>query len=139
MSDYSPIEISSESTSIDLSPINKTDFKKEFAPLAVKQTDCTPAIERSGSSGFMNSRLIKNYDLCMLGITIVIGGQYFGWNKALSMGFGSFLIAYILISFSYLSLTLSLAELASCVPFGGIISDLTCFLRLTEPYLSFLM
>ena len=103
------------------------------------QKSNSAAQSTKGNLGNMHSCIINKYDSCMLGITIVIGGQYFGWNIGLSMGFGSYVIALFLIGLGYLILSLSLAELASCVPFGGIISDLTCFLRLTEPYLSFLM
>ena len=36
-------------------------------------------------------------DIWALGITIVIGGQYFNWNDGLSAGFGSYAIATLLI------------------------------------------
>ena len=38
---------------------------------------------------------------------------------SLKVGFGSYLIALLLIAFGYLALSLCLAELASCVSFGG--------------------
>ncbi len=62
---------------------------------------------------------VTSYDLWALGITIVIGGQYFAWNAGLAMGFGSFMIGVFLIGLGYLCLTLCLAELAGSLPFGG--------------------
>ena len=38
----------------------------------------------------------KNKKLC-IGITIVIGGQYFAWNLGLTVGFGSFVLATFFI------------------------------------------
>jgi len=58
--------------------------------------------------------------LWALGISIALGGQYIGWNKALSAGFGSALIATFLIASAYWCLVLSVAELSSAIPFGGI-------------------
>uniref|UniRef100_K3X551 Amino acid permease/ SLC12A domain-containing protein n=1 Tax=Globisporangium ultimum (strain ATCC 200006 / CBS 805.95 / DAOM BR144) TaxID=431595 RepID=K3X551_GLOUD len=45
----------------------------------------------------------------MLGITIVIGGQYFSWNAGLAAGFYSYLVAYVLIA----------AEITGALPFAG--------------------
>ncbi len=67
----------------------------------------------------INGHIASVPDLWAFGIMVVIGGQYFGWNEALQMGFGSFIIAAVLISFGYLTLSLSFSELTSCVPFGG--------------------
>ncbi len=67
----------------------------------------------------LNAYVATVPDLWAFGITVVIGGQYFGWNESLVMGFGSFNIALFLISFAYLTLCLSLSELTSFVPFGG--------------------
>jgi len=36
------------------------------------------------------SYLASTAEILLLGITIVIGGQFFGWNIALSAGFGRF-------------------------------------------------
>ena len=58
-------------------------------------------------------------DIWALGITIVIGGQYFGWNVGLSAGFGSFAICVVLIGTAYISLILSTSEITSGLPFAG--------------------
>mmetsp|Transcript_7776 Transcript_7776/g.12901 ORF Transcript_7776/g.12901 Transcript_7776/m.12901 type:complete len:739 (+) Transcript_7776:72-2288(+) len=58
-------------------------------------------------------------DTWSLGITIVIGGQYFAWNAGLTAGFGSFLIATFFIATGYFSLIMCIAELSSALPFAG--------------------
>lgn len=58
-------------------------------------------------------------NLWALGISIALGGQYIGWNKALSAGFGSMVIATFLISSAYWCLILCIAEVSSAIPFGG--------------------
>ena len=41
---------------------------------------------------------LSSFHLWALGISIVVGGQYIGWNEVLLSGFGSALIATVLIS-----------------------------------------
>lgn len=62
--------------------------------------------------------------LWSLGISIVIGGQYIGWNETLQAGFGSTLIAVTLIASAYVCLVCCMAELSSAIPFGGLCSHL---------------
>lgn len=62
---------------------------------------------------------LNSADLWALGITIVIGGQYFAWNDALQAGFGSTLVATMLIATAYVSLMLCISELSSALPFAG--------------------
>ena len=59
------------------------------------------------------------FDVWALGITAVIGGQYFAWNAGFAAGFGSCCIAFALIGSAYLCLVLSLAEMTSGLPFEG--------------------
>ncbi len=58
--------------------------------------------------------------LWSLGISIVIGGQFVGWNEALKAGFGSALIGTGLIGTAYCCLICCMAEISSAIPFGGI-------------------
>ncbi|RLN89339.1 hypothetical protein BBJ28_00017622 [Nothophytophthora sp. Chile5] len=58
-------------------------------------------------------------DVYFLGITIVIGGQYLGWNEGVSAGFYSFLIAFLLIASAYITLCCCLAEITGALPFAG--------------------
>ena len=62
---------------------------------------------------------VRIIDIWCLGITIVIGGQYFSWNAGLSAGFGSYAVATLLIATAYICLVFSMAELSSTLPFAG--------------------
>lgn len=64
-------------------------------------------------------REVTSFDIWALGITIVIGGQYFAWNFGLSAGFGSYAIAIILISLAYICLIFCISEITSGLPFAG--------------------
>ncbi|KAG2761944.1 hypothetical protein JG687_00005829 [Phytophthora cactorum] len=59
------------------------------------------------------------WDIFMLGITIVIGGQYFCWNAGISAGLWSFFIAYLLIGSAYITLCCCTAEITGALPFAG--------------------
>ncbi|EGZ17995.1 hypothetical protein PHYSODRAFT_300849 [Phytophthora sojae] len=58
-------------------------------------------------------------NLFMLGITIVMGGQYADWNEGLHSGLYSFIIAYFLIAIGYLLLCCCTAEINGALPFSG--------------------
>ena len=62
---------------------------------------------------------IKWWDICALGICIVIQGDYITWNAGLVAGFGSFMIATILVGFAYICFCFSVSELSSALPFAG--------------------
>ena len=67
-----------------------------------------------------NQRLnLGVFDLWALGITVVIGGQYFSWNEGLTAGFGSYLIATLMVGSSYVCLCFCNAEITSALPFAG--------------------
>jgi len=61
----------------------------------------------------------RSFQVWSLGLTIVIGGAYFSWNKGLNSGFGTFCIATILIGSAYICLILSTSEITSAFPFAG--------------------
>ncbi|EQC29174.1 hypothetical protein SDRG_13047 [Saprolegnia diclina VS20] len=61
----------------------------------------------------------SSVDIWALGITIVVGGQYFSWNTGLVAGFYSYLGATGLMGFAYCCMTLCLAEISSALPFAG--------------------
>jgi amino acid transporter len=65
------------------------------------------------------SRHAEAIDIWALGITIVCGGQYFSWNEGLAGGFGSYMVATILMGLAYTFLCLCTAELSSTLPFAG--------------------
>lgn len=62
---------------------------------------------------------LTSFDMWAVGITIVIGGQYFAWNEGLSAGIGSGLISLILVSIGYICLVYCVTELSSGLPFAG--------------------
>jgi len=67
----------------------------------------------------ISKHLVHRFDIWALGITLVIGGQYFKWNAGLSAGFGSYLIAMVLMGTSYCCLCLCVSEISSALPFAG--------------------
>lgn len=58
-------------------------------------------------------------DIWALGLTTAIGGHFYLWSACLIAGFGSFLIATLLISVGFGTLILCMAELAGALPFAG--------------------
>lgn len=55
-----------------------------------------------------------------LGVGYVISGDYFGWNFGLAAGgFWGLLIATILMAIMYSAMCLTIAELATAIPFAG--------------------
>lgn len=67
-------------------------------------------------------RVIKSlgaFDMWAVGITIVIGGQYFGWNSILPFGAGIGAMAACVITIGYICLVYCVAELSSGLPFAG--------------------
>ena len=59
------------------------------------------------------------WSLWALGVGAVISGHFSGWNFGLAQGWGSLLIATIIISVMYLGLTFSLAEMSPALPHTG--------------------
>ncbi len=61
----------------------------------------------------------SEWDLYLLGLTIVLGGQVFSWNKGLQSGFWEYFTSTLLIGTAYMCLILCLAEMTSALPFSG--------------------
>ncbi len=68
------------------------------------------------------------WDIFLLGITIVLGGQFYAWNEGLDEGFWCFLASTAIMGVGYFCLTLCLAEMTSALPFSG---GLYGFVRVT--------
>ncbi|CAK4124594.1 unnamed protein product [Aphanomyces euteiches] len=81
----------------------------QVAPHTLDATKPTPVVQRARSS----------YDLWAIGITIVIGGQFFGWNGGVAAGSVGFGIAVVLVGLAYVCLACSMAEMTSMLPFAG--------------------
>ncbi|ETV99470.1 hypothetical protein, variant [Aphanomyces invadans] len=72
-------------------------------------------VEVSSAKQYKASR----FDIWALGITIVIGGQYFSWNVGLAAGVWSMFVSIAVTATSYICLALCLAETVSGLPFAG--------------------
>lgn len=59
------------------------------------------------------------WSLWALGVGAVISGHFSGWNLGLANGWGSMLLATMLIAVMYIGLTFSLAELSPALPHTG--------------------
>lgn len=59
------------------------------------------------------------WSLWALGVGAVISGHFSGWNLGLANGWGSMLVATIIIAIMYLGLTYSLAEMSPALPHTG--------------------
>ena len=59
------------------------------------------------------------WSLWALGVGAVISGHFSGWNLGLAQGWGSMLIATVIIAVMYLGLTFSLAEMSPALPHTG--------------------
>ncbi|HET7810360.1 MAG TPA: amino acid permease [Steroidobacteraceae bacterium] len=64
-------------------------------------------------------RYAKVWSLWALGVGAVISGHYSGWNLGLAHGFGSMLIAGLIIAAMYWGLIFSLAEMSPALPHTG--------------------
>ena len=72
---------------------------------------------------YFDKRGLRRYagvwSLWALGVGAVISGHFSGWNFGLAQGWGSLLIATVIISVMYLGLTFSLAEMSPALPHTG--------------------
>ena len=64
-------------------------------------------------------RYAKVWSLWALGVGAVISGHYSGWNFGLAYGFGSMLVAGLIIAAMYWGLIFSLAEMSPALPHTG--------------------
>jgi amino acid transporter len=103
-----------------LGTFDGSDLGADTRPVSSRNTNDT--LRRTISS--LSAKTQKAYktrviDIWALGITIVIGGQYFNWNLGLSAGFGSYAMATLLIGTAYICLCFCTSELSSALPFAG--------------------
>ena len=87
-----------------------------ISPEAETSTKQNETLSSGGNSSLYRAGWL---DIWALGITIVIGGQYFAWNAGLSAGFGSFALCLLFIGTAYICLILSTSEITSGLPFAG--------------------
>jgi ethanolamine permease len=72
---------------------------------------------------YFDKRGLRRYagvwSLWALGVGAVISGHFSGWNLGLANGWGSMLLATVVIAVMYLGLTFSLAEMSPALPHTG--------------------
>jgi ethanolamine permease len=65
-------------------------------------------------------RFAGAWSIWALGVSVVIPGEFSGWNYGLiTGGFGGLLVATLVVSVMYICLCFSLAEMSSAMPFAG--------------------
>lgn len=84
--------------------LSYTSIKNEFGPAAAQKT--------------LNYKPCK-WDIWVLGMTIVMGGQSLGWNGGLLNDPTHFIIAYFLVGSGYIMLCCCISELSGSLPFAG--------------------
>ncbi|KAI8901368.1 amino acid permease-domain-containing protein [Globomyces pollinis-pini] len=71
------------------------------------------------SKRVLHDNWISKLNVTLCGVGIVILGEYSGWNFGLSYGWGSLIVASVIINVYYWCLLLCLSELSSAMPFSG--------------------
>ncbi|GLE09121.1 hypothetical protein PINS_up020710 [Pythium insidiosum] len=61
----------------------------------------------------------RTVDIFVLGITLVLSGQFFSWNVGLRAGLVSYLIVVAIMSAAYVAFCCCVAEVTSALPFAG--------------------
>lgn len=78
---------------------------------------------QSVGEGYFEQRTLQRhagfFTLLVLGVGAVIAGQYSGWNLGLAQGFGSMLLATLIIAVMYLLLCSSIGEMSAALPHTG--------------------
>ena len=103
----------SNSNSATPPPINQRLTRQESVDIIEIKGD------ESGNEEEVKNMNLTSWDMWALGMTIVIGGQFYSWNEGLTAGFGSFIIAFGVIALGYICLVFCVSELSSAIPFPG--------------------
>jgi len=65
-------------------------------------------------------KTLGSFQLWVIGVGVVISGNYFGWNFGIaSAGYVGFLVAIALTALMYLTMVLNLCELSTVMPYAG--------------------
>ncbi|DAZ93198.1 TPA: hypothetical protein N0F65_011739 [Lagenidium giganteum] len=104
----------------DASPFRDTNKPSSQTPTLTIRGSTTQAEQQPPTATTPTHVYTANsLDIWMLGITIVIGGQYFSWNSGLSAGVYSYLAGYVLVATAYVALCCCNAEITGALPFAG--------------------
>ena len=93
---------------------NESDYQLYLYEKLKKHVQSS-AVEKT----FLKSYFPSVLDIYTLGLTIVVGGQYFGWNFGLDTGFLGAFFHLIIIGTGYTMLVFCNAEITSAMPFAG--------------------
>lgn len=80
---------------------------------------------KNGGSDALNEEkmstkyLATGFEVWSLGVAVVLGGQFYGWNRGFVQGFGTYAIGQVLMGLAFICLMVSLAEITSTIPFSG--------------------
>eukprot|EP01031_Cornospumella_fuschlensis_P050598 gene50598-61892_t len=84
-----------------------------------KSTSKRDLLDLSLNSSLKTQPTAGAFQLYCLGLTIVIGGQFFSWNEGLKYGFYPMFVATLLMGSAYMCMVMCIAEMTSTLPFSG--------------------
>ncbi|DBA01892.1 TPA: hypothetical protein N0F65_006040 [Lagenidium giganteum] len=100
-----------------------TDVQPESLSPPTETRQLLPAERASQNKLFGCNHLMpyrsRKLDVFLLGITIVISGQYVGWNSGFSAGIYGYLVAYVVVGLAFIILCCCMSEVSSVLPFAG--------------------
>ncbi|KAG7382154.1 hypothetical protein PHYPSEUDO_005180 [Phytophthora pseudosyringae] len=115
MASVAPTSSAIRSVTVKSSPAWSPASKSKQNSTRASTTTTVGPVAESTAVAYKPSK----WDIFMLGITIVIGGQYFCWNAGIAAGLYSFFIAYLLMGTAYIALCCCTAEITGALPFAG--------------------
>eukprot|EP01040_Poterioochromonas_malhamensis_P007348 gene7347-7929_t len=108
-------------------PIGPDEGSKPIACASTVGTD--PLSDDAVRGAEVTSSVIKEaisstyhpgtFDVWAMAMTTVVGGLMYGWNAGLTIGFGGFLVAQILMGLAFVILVYALSEIVSTTSFSG--------------------
>src|SRR4026208_517101 len=104
------------------SALRLTTQNRTGNPMAEKKTVGSVTYTQTDKEYFAKRglrRYARVWSLWALGVGAVISGHYSGWNFGLQYGFGSMLLALLVIAAMYWGLIFSIAEMSPALPHTG--------------------
>ncbi|KAJ0392249.1 hypothetical protein P43SY_000277 [Pythium insidiosum] len=103
----------------------RTETPKSSSPIGrVVPVDRPSAIALVADNSLAAEAAVRHYkpnamDIYLLGITLVISGQFFSWNLGLGAGLYTYLIIYAIMALAYTTFCCCVSEVTSALPFAG--------------------
>ena len=116
---------SAKTSVTDSSTIKLESSKASDADSDKEKKSETDNASSNGSDHEVSKRKVSplhygtGWEASLMGFTIVAGGQLYGWNTGFSAGFGSYLIAQLMVGFAYVILLCCLGENTAALAFPG--------------------